>query len=133
MDSVRVVSLDVREPGSVEAAVEVVRGVCGEDGLHCLVNNAAVLVFGETMWQTEEQVSWQTDVNYWGAVRVTRAVMPLLTRTRDCARVVNMISNCTECPLPTLGPYTASKVTMSIVTIPYIMHPSYLERTPCHL
>ena len=110
MDNVVVVSLDVRDPASVEAAVEVVRGVCGDTGLHCLVNNAAVLVFGETLWQTEEQVRWQTDVNYWGPVRLSRAVMPLLTMTRDRARVVNMISNCTECPLPTLGPYTASKV-----------------------
>ena len=110
MDNVVVVSLDVRDPASVEAAVEVVRGVCGDTGLHCLVNNAAVLVFGETLWQTEEQVRWQTDVNYWGPVRLSRAVMPLMTMTRDRARVVNMISNCTECPLPTLGPYTASKV-----------------------
>ena len=44
------------DAASVEAAVDVVDAVCGEDGLHCLVNNAAVLVFGETVWQTDQQV-----------------------------------------------------------------------------
>ena len=103
-----VVSLDVRKPESVAEAVMVVRRVAGEDGLHCLVNNAASLVFGEAAWQTEEQVRWQLEVNYLGPLTVTRASLPLLARGRG--RVVNMISNCTECPLPTLGPYTASKV-----------------------
>ena len=63
------------------------------------------------MWQTEQQIMSQMDVNYLGALRVTRACFPLLVRTDDeRTRVVNMISNCTECPLPTLGPYTGSKV-----------------------
>ena len=51
------VSLDVRSEASVGAAVEVVTRLAGSEGLTALVNNAAVLVFGETMWQTEEQVS----------------------------------------------------------------------------
>ena len=108
LEGVDVVSLDVRKPESVAEAVMVVRRVAGEDGLHCLVNNAASLVFGEAAWQTEEQVRWQLEVNYLGPLTVTRASLPLLARGRG--RVVNMISNCTECPLPTLGPYTASKV-----------------------
>ena len=108
LEGVVVVSLDVRQPESVEEAVMVVRRVAGEEGLHCLVNNAASLVFGEAAWQTEQQVRWQLEVNYLGPLTVTRASLPLLARGRG--RVVNMISNCTECPLPTLGPYTASKV-----------------------
>ena len=56
----------------------------------------------------DDQVRRQTEVNYTGPVMVTRLCTPLLVRGRG--RLVNMISNCTECPLPTLGPYTASKV-----------------------
>ena len=108
LDGVVVVSLDVRQPDSVAEAVMVVNRVAGTEGLHCLVNNAASLVFGEATWQTEEQVRWQLEVNFLGPLAVTRASLPLLVRGRG--RVVNMISNCTELPLPTLGPYTASKV-----------------------
>ena len=57
MENITVVSLDVRSEASVGAAVEVVTRLAGSEGLTALVNNAAVLVFGETMWQTEEQVS----------------------------------------------------------------------------
>ena len=108
LERVTVVELDVTKPGSVEAAVETVRRVTGEEGLHCLVNNAAILVFGEALWQTEVQARRQLEVNYLGALSLTRACLPLLVR--GGGRVVNMISNCTECPLPTLAPYTASKV-----------------------
>lgn len=108
IDNITVVGLDVTNSKSLDEALTVVRRVCGTDGLHCLVNNAAVLVFGETMWQTEDQVRWQVEVNYLGPVRVSRGCLPLLVRGQG--RIVNMISNCTECPLPTLGPYTASKV-----------------------
>ena len=57
VENITVVSLDVRSEASVGAAVEVVTRLAGSEGLTALVNNAAVLVFGETMWQTEEQVS----------------------------------------------------------------------------
>ena len=56
VENITVVSLDVRSEASVGAAVEVVTRLAGSEGLTALVNNAAVLVFGETMWQTEEQV-----------------------------------------------------------------------------
>lgn len=56
VENIRVISLDVRSEASVGAAVEAVTRLAGSEGLTALVNNAAVLVFGETMWQTEEQV-----------------------------------------------------------------------------
>ena len=112
LEGVTVVELDVTKPGSVEAAVRTVGLVTGEDGLHCLVNNAACLVFGESLWQTEVQARSQLEVNYLGPLALTRACLPLLVRAGG--RVVNMISNCTECPLPTLGPYTASKVSHQV-------------------
>ena len=69
VENITVVSLDVRSEASVGAAVEVVTRLAGSEGLTALVNNAAVLVFGETMWQTEEQVSES---------RVTRMVLNTL-------------------------------------------------------
>ena len=115
MERITVVELDVTEPASVEEAVRSVERVAGQEGLHCLVNNAACLVFGEAVWQTEVQARRQMEVNYLGALSLTRACLPLLVRGEG--RLVNMISNCTECPLPTLGPYTASKVSTCTCTI----------------
>ena len=109
LDNVTVVSLDVTDTESVTKATDTVRKVCGDSGLHCLVNNAATLVFGETLWQTETMVQRQLDVNMMGPLRLIRSCFPLLMSSGS-GRIVNMISNCTECPLPTLGPYTASKV-----------------------
>ena len=106
-DCVTVVDLDVRNEESVLTAVNLVQTVCDKRGLYCLVNNAAVLVFGEATWQTEEQVLNQVHVNMVGPLRITKACLPLLAKGKG--RVVNMISNCTECPLPTLSVYTASK------------------------
>jgi len=106
-NNVTVVDLDVRDEESVLKAVALVEEVCGERGLYCLVNNAAVLVFGEATWQTEEQILNQVHVNMIGPLRLTKACLPLLAKGRG--RVINMISNCTECPLPTLSVYTASK------------------------
>ena len=133
LEGVVVVSLDVRQPESVAEAVLVVRRVAGEEGLHCLVNNAASLVFGEAAWQTEHQVRWQLEVNCLGPLTVTRACLPLLVRGRG--RIVNMISNCTECPLPTLGPYTASKVsiTTTIATTTATVSDKIMFRPPCWL
>ena len=106
-NNVTVVDLDVTSEESVMKAVELVKIVSGEEGLYCLVNNAAVLVFGEATWQTQEQVMNQVQVNMVGPLRMIRACLPLLAMAKG--RVVNMISNCTEVPLPTLSVYTASK------------------------
>ena len=106
-ENVTVVELDVTEDESVLKAVDQVQHVCGDKGLYCLVNNAATLVFGEATWQTEEQILNQVHVNMVGPLRMTKALLPLLAKAKG--RVVNMISNCTECPLPTLSVYTATK------------------------
>ena len=111
---VTVVQLDLTQPASLETAVAAARSVAGEAGLHCLVNNAATMVFGETSWQTEAMIRNQMEVNFLGPVLLSRACLPLLVAGRG--RIVNMVSNCTEVPLPTLGPYTASKVTPAQVT-----------------
>ena len=106
-DCVTVVDLDVRNEQSVLTAVNLVQTVCDKRGLYCLVNNAAVLIFGEATWQTEEQILNQVNVNMVGPMRMTKVCLPLLAKGKG--RVVNIISNSKECPLPTLSVYSASK------------------------
>ena len=56
---------DVADPASVERARTRVDAILEEEGLpglYCVVNNAAVLVFGEAEWQTSAQIAMQMQV-----------------------------------------------------------------------
>lgn len=52
----------------------------------------------------------QFEVNTLGCWTMSKVFMPYLMTSRG--RLVNMISFCTECPLPTLSLYTASKAAL---------------------
>lgn len=62
---------------------------------HALMNNAGVMVFGETEWQTEKLISLQLDVNLSGAIRVTKHFAPLLRKFkgRQCIKMVVMVGD----------------------------------------
>lgn len=59
------------------------------------MNNAGVMVFGETEWQTEKLISLQLDVNLSGAIRVTKHFAPLLRKFkgRQCIKMVVMVGD----------------------------------------
>ena len=107
VDGITVLPLDITSSASRANLLQQVSTLLAGDGLHCLVNNAAVLVFAEATWQTEAQAINQVEVNMVGPLLLTRAFITHLATARG--RVINMISNCTTCPLPTLAVYTASK------------------------
>ena len=75
--------------------------------LWAVVNNAAALVFADAIFQTNQQVRNQIDVNLYGVWSVSKAFAPQLMSSKG--RLVNIVSFCTECPLPTLSLYTATK------------------------
>lgn len=110
---ISVVDLDVTDESSVKAARSVVEEQLSKSGseLSCLVNNAAVLTFGEVEWQPVDMVRRQFEVNVIGSHIVTKAFLPLL-RKGENARIVNMVSFCTDCPLPMLSVYTATKAAL---------------------
>ncbi len=77
--AVRAEQLDVTKPASVDAFAELVRAELGP--LQALVNNAGIALPG-----FDENVVRQTlAVNFFGALRVTQALAPLVT---DAGRVV---------------------------------------------
>lgn len=104
---VTVVHLDITNTESRALLHTQVTAWLEGEGLHCLVNNAATLVFGEAMWQTEDQVVNQVSVNMVGPLLLTRAMLPHLAKGKG--RVITVVSNCTYCPLPLLSVYTGSK------------------------
>ena len=56
-------------------------------GLDGLVNNAGIAIPGLIEWQSIELMKKTFEVNYWGTVRVTKIMLPLLKKSRG--RIVN--------------------------------------------
>jgi NAD(P)-dependent dehydrogenase (short-subunit alcohol dehydrogenase family) len=83
------VQLDVTEPGAARAAVE--QAVDRFGRLDVVVNNAGYGHFGAVEELTEEALRRQLEVNFFGSVDVTRAVLPQLRRQRS-GHIVQMSS-----------------------------------------
>ena len=108
------VLLDVADAASVAAAAGRVADACGDGGLAALVNNAGVCVVGPVECVPLAEWRRQFEVNVFGAVAVTQAVLPLLRRRvahhgGRSARVVNVSSVTGQVASPLFAAYAASK------------------------
>lgn len=106
--------LDVTRRESVESAAATVESLVGEQGLCGLVNNAGVSINGPVEFVPLERWREQFEVNVFGVVAVTQAMLPLLRARvrfagRMSARIVMMSSVAGRVAQPLAGPYTASK------------------------
>jgi len=106
--------LDVTEPASVAAARERLETSLSLQGLDALVNNAGIAVAGPLEYLAEKDLLRQFSVNVFGAMAMTRALLPLLRRARG--RVVNVGSIAGRVTFPFLGPYSASKAALASLT-----------------
>ena len=75
------VTLDVTDPAQAGAAVEQALGRFGR--LDVVVNNAGYGHFGAVEELTEDALRQQLEVNLFGVINVTRAVLPALRRQRS--------------------------------------------------
>ena len=115
------VVLDVTLPDGVAAAADHVDHHCGPDGLAAVVNNAGVCVVGPVECVPLDQWRRQFDVNLFGTVAVTQAVLPLLRRRvarrgRLSARIVNVSSVTGQVSSPLFAAYSASKHAVEAVS-----------------
>lgn len=104
--------LDVTDPGQIERAVERV-GELAPGGLDALVNNAGSAVGGPLELLSMEQVRNLFEVNFFGHVAVTRALIPALRRA--CGRIVLISSVGGLVTTPYMAPYHASKYALEAV------------------
>ncbi len=95
--------LDVTDAAQVAAAAARV----GSGGLDALVNNAGMGVGGPLEVLSEEEWRRQFDVNFFGQIAVTRALLPALRRARG--RIVFISSIGGRVAMGFNGPYAASK------------------------
>jgi len=100
------VSMDVRDDASVVAGVESVLSRAGR--IDALVNNAGATILGAIEETDTAQAQALFDVNFFGAARVTRAVLPAM-RAQRAGRIVFVGSVVGFVPAPFMGFYAASK------------------------
>jgi short-subunit dehydrogenase len=97
---------DVTDQSQVNQAVAV---ACGEFGtVDIVVNNAGVLIPSLFSEASGEDMRRMMDVNFFGAVHVTRAVLPIM-QNAGCGNIVNIASIAGRRGGPTLSGYSASK------------------------
>src|SRR5215831_4252010 len=75
-----IVTLDVTDQASIDAAVTQATTLAGADGLRAVINNAGIAVPGPVEHLTQADWRRQFDVNLFGAIALTRATLPLLRR-----------------------------------------------------
>jgi NAD(P)-dependent dehydrogenase (short-subunit alcohol dehydrogenase family) len=104
------VPLDVTDQAQVAAAAALVAeqaGASREGGLDALVNNAGIGVGGPLEVIPDEHWRRQFDVNFFGQIAVTRALLPALRAARG--RIVFISSIGGRVAMGFNGPYAASK------------------------
>lgn len=105
-DNIFPVQLDVTDRGQSFAAAKQVYDRFGK--LDVLINNAGYGVFGAVEEVSEEEARRQMDVNVFGSLWITQAVLPYM-REQQSGHIIQISSVLGLFTLPTLGVYNASK------------------------
>jgi NAD(P)-dependent dehydrogenase (short-subunit alcohol dehydrogenase family) len=105
-DAVLPLELDVTDRARVFEAVEQAKARFGR--LDVVVNNAGYGLFGAVEEISEQQLRDQLEVNLFGVLHVTQAVLPVL-RTQGDGHIVQISTIGGVAAFPSLGGYHASK------------------------
>ena len=104
--NVELVRIDVTDDSSVKDGVESILGKAGR--IEILINNAGYSIAGGLEETSIEEARQLFETNFFGALRVTQAVLPSMRRN-GYGRIVNISSMAGVVPLPYRGVYAASK------------------------
>ena len=105
-ETVLPLELDVTDKSQVSAAVAAALARFGR--IDVLVNNAGYGLFGAVEELSEEAIRDQMETNFFGALWVSQAVVPVL-RKQGCGHIVQISSVGGIGAFPSLGGYHASK------------------------
>jgi len=92
-------TLDVTSASQIQRAADEV------DSLDVLINNAGIAIYDDL--SNPDVIEQHLAVNLFGSLRVTRAFLPLLTRSKGA--IVNNLSMVSLAPLPVIPAYSISK------------------------
>lgn len=108
-----VLQLDITSPEQIKDAHGKVVAKVQEKGLWAVINNAGIIGFpadGELIPMTEYKRCMA--VNFFGAVEVTKAFLPLLRKSKG--RLVNISSMAGGVPMERLAAYASSKAALTM-------------------
>lgn len=107
-------SADVTDESGVNAAVEKLLAETGR--IDVLVNCAGFGISGAVEYTRAEDAKRQMDVNFFGMVNVTKAVLPHMRR-QGAGRIVNVSSVAAPVAIPFQAFYSASKAAINAYTL----------------
>lgn len=111
-ENVAGLALDVTDAASIRSAVEAVLSQAGR--IDALVNNAGYGQYGAVEEVSAEEWRAQFEVNFFGAIEMTRAVLPAMRAARR-GTVVMVSSVAGQISIPFAGPYCAAKHALEAV------------------
>lgn len=112
-DRVAALRLDVDRPEDADAAIAAARARFGR--IDVLINNAGFAVLGAVEETSDADLRAQMNTNFFGAMAVTRAALPLL-RAQRFGAIVNISSMGGQMSFPGFGAYSASKFALEGAT-----------------
>ncbi len=114
--ALRTLELDVTDDASVDRAVNEVTAKCGR--IDVLVNNAGYGIMDLAESVTLAQAQRQFDTNFFGVLRMNRAVLPAMRR-QGSGLVLHVSSGAGRLVIPGMGLYCASKFAMEALAEAY--------------
>jgi NAD(P)-dependent dehydrogenase (short-subunit alcohol dehydrogenase family) len=109
----KMLEMDVTRDDSVQRGVEAV--LAAEGRIDVVVNNAGFVMAGAVEDVSMEEARQQLDTNFFGVLRVCKAVLPSM-RARQSGLIVNISSLGGAAGLPFQGLYSASKFALEGLT-----------------
>lgn len=106
LDNVLVARLDVQDRPSIDSAIDA--GIARYGRIDAIVNNAGFGLFGIFETTPREKIAEQFEVNVFGVMDVTRAILPHL-RANGGGVILNVSSGAGVFTLPMISLYCASK------------------------
>lgn len=113
-DGVEPVILDITRPGHVQALADRIAADPDRRPLRALVNNAGISVNAPVEALPLDEWRRLFDVNLFGHIAVTQALLPFLHRSRG--RIVNISSVGGKVAMATYGPYAGTKFALEAVS-----------------
>src|SRR5262245_6884635 len=104
--AVTMLPLDVRSDDSVAACLSAIAGQTGL--LDILVNNAGYELAGAAEELSLEETKAQFETNFFGVIRMVKAVLPLMRRQRR-GQLISVTSLAGVSAIPFMGVYSATK------------------------
>jgi NAD(P)-dependent dehydrogenase (short-subunit alcohol dehydrogenase family) len=102
----QVVQLDVNDDSSVKGAIEKIMSEKGR--IDVLVNNAGYGLIGAFEDLSIEEIKSQFETNFFGVIRVTQQILPVMRRQKR-GIIVNMSSVNGRIALPSISAYVSTK------------------------